>query len=57
MDKKLYKFQFAVVDKMTSCSSSSIVVDENALASAAAKVSMQIQPGFEARLSCVTANE
>ena len=57
MDKKLYSFQFAVVDKITNISSASITVPENALAAAAEKVSMQIQPGFEARLSCVTANE
>jgi len=57
MDKKLYSFQFAVVDKMSNISSTSITVPENALAAAAEKVSMQVQPGFEARLSCVLVNE
>ncbi len=57
MDKKLYSFQFAIVNKMTNISSDSITVPENALAAAAEKVSMQVQPGFEARLSCVLVNE
>lgn len=57
MDKKLYNFQFAIVNKITNISSASITVPENALAAAAEKVSMQVQLGFEPRLSCVTANE